>query len=752
MSDLVQISFQVKTSEAEKNLKKLHSDTNNLNQITLKATNSVVKLGSSYSLQNTYLNELNKSYLSTSNEVFKLNQELVNVSKEINNSNINLSGQKNKIDEVTLSHQKMGENLTLNKNKLNEFKQESLSVNKSLAMPNITLLNQKSYELIKGFNHIGTASKGTSSDLINLKTNINILDGFIRQSESNLNILTAEYSELSQKTGVSTKNLESHRKKIAQATMNHNNMTKRLDYLNKKLGHTNKSMNTLSTSANKNGLSFKQLGAKMLGYAGAAVGIREAISLGKKSIEVNSNMIETQNKFNVVYGEHSKAANAWAENYSKVLGMSELKTKESMGDIQNLFTGFGMDRKTSMNLSKDIVMLANDLDSFNNLSSRGIDVHKTMQSALMGESEAAKTLGASILEPQMNTAAMALGFKKYSNKMDETTKIMIRMKAIQMQSKDAIGDSVRSQGTEVAMRRALNSEIEKFQNVLGEKLMPLQLKYLDTGTKTIEFLTNNFDGIMLVTEALGVMFASYTGYKIGIGLTKAYKGVTIAFGTAQTILTGIIKGQTLAQIKLNLAMNANPIGLIIGGITLLAGAGYYLYKNWDKLKNITLQLWEAFKGGPLEKILGWFSKFKDEGDIKKQIRIEANIDKNLDSIYKKDDLTKTLSLSENVDGSHRNGLTSVPFDGYVAELHKGERVLTAEESKAYNSTINNNTVNTSKINNVNQKPQNNKITIQIDKIIENISVKNSSELDYKSIASKVVEHIIPKLEIALAEV
>ena len=36
-----------------------------------------------------------------------------------------------------------------------------------------------------------------------------------------------------------------------------------------------------------------------------------------------------------------------------------------------------------------------------------------------------------------------------------------------------------------------------------------------------------------------------------------------------------------------------------------------------------------------------------------------------------------------VDGSHRNGLDYVPFDGYVAELHKGERVLTSEENKNY---------------------------------------------------------------------
>lgn len=36
-----------------------------------------------------------------------------------------------------------------------------------------------------------------------------------------------------------------------------------------------------------------------------------------------------------------------------------------------------------------------------------------------------------------------------------------------------------------------------------------------------------------------------------------------------------------------------------------------------------------------------------------------------------------------IDGSHANGLPNVPFDGYIAELHKDERVLTASENKAY---------------------------------------------------------------------
>lgn len=39
-------------------------------------------------------------------------------------------------------------------------------------------------------------------------------------------------------------------------------------------------------------------------------------------------------------------------------------------------------------------------------------------------------------------------------------------------------------------------------------------------------------------------------------------------------------------------------------------------------------------------------------------------------------------LKQHVDGSHAGGLESVPFDGYIAELHKGERVQTAAQVAA----------------------------------------------------------------------
>lgn len=40
-------------------------------------------------------------------------------------------------------------------------------------------------------------------------------------------------------------------------------------------------------------------------------------------------------------------------------------------------------------------------------------------------------------------------------------------------------------------------------------------------------------------------------------------------------------------------------------------------------------------------------------------------------------------VKSKVSGSHRTGLSEVPYDGYIAELHKGEQVLTAAEANQY---------------------------------------------------------------------
>jgi hypothetical protein len=58
-----------------------------------------------------------------------------------------------------------------------------------------------------------------------------------------------------------------------------------------------------------------------------------------------------------------------------------------------------------------------------------------------------------------------------------------------------------------------------------------------------------------------------------------------------------------------------------------------------------------------------------------------------------------------VGGGWANGLSYVPYDGFPAILHEGERVLTAEENKAYNNGSSGNTSGITIIQNIQTVPQ-----------------------------------------------
>lgn len=106
--------------------------------------------------------------------------------------------------------------------------------------------------------------------------------------------------------------------------------------------------------------------------------------------------------------------------------------------------------------------------------------------------------------------------------------------------------------------------------------------------------------------------------------------------------------------------------LAIGGQLKQAGEDI-LNKLWDGIKSVG------------ESILGWVSDFAGKiGDFVSGI---INGFKNIVS-----GANDAKSAAKSVDGKHAGGLDYVPYNGYVAELHKGERVLTKQENEEYNNS------------------------------------------------------------------
>jgi len=150
--------------------------------------------------------------------------------------------------------------------------------------------------------------------------------------------------------------------------------------------------------------------------------------------------------------------------------MSENAALAAAATYGNLFRSMGMTEELSATMSINLVKLAGDLASFNNLDPT--EVFEKLRAGLTGEAEPLKSLGVNINETVIKLKAMELGLSDGKSVLDANSKATAAYALIMEQTSLAQGDFARTSDGLANQQRILTAQMEDLSAAAGETLTP----------------------------------------------------------------------------------------------------------------------------------------------------------------------------------------------------------------------------------------------------------------------------------------
>lgn len=335
----------------------------------------------------------------------------------------------------------------------------------------------------------------------------------------------------------------------------------------------------------------------------------------------------------------------------------------------------------------------------------------------------------------------------------------------------------------------LRSKLEDVGIGISEILLP----YLKKGIDIVGGLVDKFRSLSPETQSNIVKFGLLAAVIppliiVGGALISSVGSIVSGFKMVSTLignLPGLIGGLSKAINLLGGAFSflaANPVVVIVGALIGIVLVVMHLWRTNENFRDAVYNIWQ----GIVEKVEWATNKIIDGvnwvieklnaipmvniktighvewSDKSKQQRLDNfKASGNALGVSRDNPLAAPGYNTPLINGSHKTGLSYVPYDGYIAQLHKGERVLTEQENKLYNRLYfrdrlepvksNNRIVNmvnsggsrtTTTTNNTTSNNSSN-ITINV-----NANVGSNNNIDINNMANQVANIIANKIRMA----
>lgn len=437
---------------------------------------------------------------------------------------------------------------------------------------------------------------------------------------------------------------------------------------------------------------FMSISASIIGATGQILSAFADWALA--AIDMASDLEEVQNVVDVTFGESgAKKIDDWSKKAASQFGLTELQAKKFSSTLGAMMKSSGMTGDEVVTLSEDLAGLAADMASFYNLDFD--TAFAKIRAGMSGETEPLRQLGIDMSVDRMNTYLESIGSETKFNDLSSAEKYLTRYQVLMEQTALAQGDFVRTSVDSYAnLGRQIETQSQQLQTNLGEAMLPIAKQWRQDWLNFMKLLNGD----------------------TGVAITGS-----------KNQLTQWMNEQSAAaeQARKNLDELADTYGILTGFEREdFEAEPNAFYKSYGEYVLATLQTQQPFAGGRTrEQIDAAVSAMEGEAakiteaeakvaDYQKQLdqlateapdgtqagsdvvssivagmasqegNLQAEVDV-INSILSGIKASVFSTVSSFIVPQHATGLNFVPFDGYLASLHAGEGILTAEENRVW---------------------------------------------------------------------
>lgn len=261
----------------------------------------------------------------------------------------------------------------------------------------------------------------------------------------------------------------------------------------------------------------ESLGRSMNGLLhslGVGISIAGLVALGKKAIEISSDLSEVQNVVDTAFGNMSYKIEKFAETSITQFGISRLAAKETGSTFMAMGRSMVNSMEDASNMAVQLTARAADMSSFYNKTFE--ETSTALKSIYTGETETLKAYGVVMTEINLQEFAYQNGIKKKISAMSQAEKVALRYKYVMEQTALAQGDFAKTSDSWANQTRILKEQFKELLGVIGKGLTTVL-------TPVIKYLNVILSQVIAIARAIGNVIAKLFGISLPTADTSKFK-------------------------------------------------------------------------------------------------------------------------------------------------------------------------------------------------------------------------------------